>query len=38
MRSGFAPPCYAAVSADRLFGLMAGVVDEAANQAHPRPV
>jgi hypothetical protein len=38
MRSGFAPPCYAALRTDRLFGLMAGVKDEAATQAHPRPV
>jgi hypothetical protein len=38
MRSGFAHPCYAALWADRLFGLMAGVKDETATQAHPRPV
>ena len=38
MRFGLAHPCYAALRADRLFGLMADVKDEAATQAHPRPV
>src|SRR4051794_19800886 len=38
MKFGFAHPCYAALVADRLFGLMADVKDEAAIQAHPRPV
>ena len=38
MKFGFAHPCYAALLADRLFGLMADVKDEAATQAHPRPV
>jgi hypothetical protein len=38
MKFGFAHPCYAVRWTDRLFGLMADVKNEAATQAHPRPV
>ena len=37
-KSGFAHPCYAVLGTDRLFELMAGMKDEAATQAHPRPL
>src|SRR5262249_2186761 len=36
--AGGAHPCSAALEADRLLGLLAGVRDEAATRAHPRPV
>ena len=37
-KSGFAHPGYAVLGTDRLFELMAGVTNEAATQAHPRPL